>query len=290
MLKRIKQGDEVYIVASSSFIDNESQHNAGLEILKKWGLRIKQNDIIARRYSSYAGNDEIRFKEIQEAQNSKLVFFAKGGWGSARVLEKNPLWNDGWMVGFSDPCSLLLSKYAHGCSGSVHGPMISTLSSEPSWSIDRLKNLLFEGHVECIQGNPLKEGIAEGQIIVTNLTIASFLIGTNHLPDLTGKIIVFEDINEDIYKIDRMLTYFRVTKKLEGVAGIGFGNFFDSNENISKKELFRNLILDRLEGFNIPVVIDLPIGHTSGNACIPLGFNSVLNGNNGSLDVQSFIY
>ena len=289
MLKKLEKGDEVSIVASSSFVENKLDHNEGIEILKGWGLKINYDDAVSRKYNYFAGNDEIRFTEIEKAKNSKLVIFAKGGWGSARLLEKNPLWNDGWMIGFSDPCSLLLSKYSQGFIGSVHGPMISTLSKEPSWSIDRLKNLLFEGHVESINGNPLRNGIAKGKIIVSNLTIASFLIGTSHLPDLRGKIVIFEDINEDIYKIDRMLTYFRISKKLEGISGIGFGNFFNSIEDIDKKDLFKKLITDRFEGFDIPIVLDLPIGHLQGNACIPIGFDSILNGNNGTLEIKTIL-
>ena len=70
------------------------------------------------------------------------------------------------------------------------------------------------GYVEDIIGIPLRGGKAKGEIIVSNLTIATFLIGTNHFPDCKGKIIIFEDINEDIYKIDRMLTYLRMTKTI----------------------------------------------------------------------------
>ena len=289
MLKRLKKGDEIHIVAPSSFIDNPTLHNFGIDILREWGLNIKQNDVISRKFNYFAGNDQIRFAEIQEASQSKLIIFAKGGWGSSRLLERNLLWNNGWMLGFSDTCSLLLSKYSKGFSGSVHGPMLSTLYNEPSWSIERLKNLLFEGYVDSIKGNPIRGGIAEGEVIVSNLTIASFLIGTSHLPNLKGKIVIFEDINEDIYKIDRMLTYFRITKKLEGISGIGFGNFFNTSEDISKRRLFEELIIDRFEGFNIPIVLDLPIGHLPGNACIPLGFNSILNGNNGKFEIKSLV-
>ena len=289
MLKRLKKGDEIHIVAPSSFIDNPTLYNSGVKILREWGLNIKQNDVISRKFNYFAGNDQIRFAEIQEASQSKLVIFAKGGWGSSRLLERNLLWNDGWMLGFSDTCSLLLSKYSKGFTGSVHGPMLSTLSNEPSWSIERLKNLLFEGYVDSIKGNPLRRGIAEGEVIVSNLTIASFLIGTSHLPNLKGKIVIFEDINEDIYKIDRMLTYFRITKKLEGISGIGFGNFFNTSEDISKRRLFEELIIDRLDGFNIPIVLDLPIGHLPGNACIPIGFNAILNGNNGELEIRTLV-
>ena len=190
------------------------------------------------------------------------------------------------MLGFSDTCSLLLSKYSQGFCGSIHGPMVTSLSKEPEWSLNRLRNLLFEGYVDDIKGIPLKEGTAKGEIIASNLTIASFLIGTDHFPNLKGKIIIFEDINEDIYKIDRMLTYLRMTKNLSAIAGIGFGSFTDNVCNSEGKELIKKLIIDRLQEFNFPILFDLPIGHISGNACIPFGCEATLNGNEGILSIK----
>ena len=189
-------------------------------------------------------------------------------------------------MGFSDTCSLLLSKYSKGSFGSIHGPMISTLSKEPEWSLRRLRNLLFEGYIDDIKGLPLKKGIAKGEIVASNLTIASFLIGTDHFPNLKGKIIIFEDINEEIYKIDRMLTYLKMTNKLNGIVGIGFGSFSDELCAPEWKGLLKRLITERLQEFDIPILFDLPIGHLSGNACIPLGCEAILNGDDGSLSIH----
>ena len=285
MLKKLKKGDSIHILAPSSFIDKEEDFIKGINILKKWGLKIVHNDNLKKNYGYFAGDDQTRFEELEKAQNSKLIFFAKGGWGSARLLEKNPTWGNSLMIGFSDTCSLLLSKYSQGYFGSIHGPMITTLYKEPEWSLKRLRNLLFEGYVDDIKGISLKKGTAIGEIIVSNLTIASFLIGTNHFPELREKIIIFEDINEDIYKIDRLLTYLRMTKKLNGIAGIGFGSFSDDLCNPEWKELLKSLIIERLQEFDFPILFDLPIGHISGNACIPLGCEATLNGNNGTLSV-----
>ena len=286
MVFRLKKGDLIDILAPGSFIDEDENFQKGIEILKNWGLEINENNSLSKRFGYFAGDDLTRFKELEKAQNSKLIIFAKGGWGAARLLEKNPNWGNGLMIGFSDTCSLLLSKYSKGYFGSIHGPMITTLFKEPEWSLRRLKNLLFEGYVDDIRGLPLKKGIAKGEIIVSNLTIASFLIGTDHFPELKGKIIIFEDINEDIYKIDRMLTYLRMTKTISEIAGIGFGSFSNDSSDLEWKDLLKNCIIERLKEFNFPILFDLPIGHISGNACIPLGFKATLNGNDGILSID----
>ncbi len=286
-LNKLRKGDLIEIAAPSSFVEDTEAFLSGIEILKKWGLLINQNEILSRKFNSFAGNDQIRFKELKKVQKSKLIIFAKGGWGSGRLLDREIPWGKGWMMGFSDTSSLLLSKYSKGNLGSIHGPMITSLSREPSWSLERLRTFLFEGHIDDIKGNPLKKGIAHGEIIVSNLTIFTYLIGTTHLPNLIGKILVFEDINEDIYKIDRMLTYLKLSKKLDSISGLGFGNFFNGKEKENKNKHLEDLICERFNEFNIPIVFNLPIGHVSGNACIPIGFNASLNGNNGYLSVNS---
>ncbi len=284
--RKLKKGDVVEIVAPSSFVDNEKAFISGIEIIEKWGLIINQNQILTRKFNSFAGNDKTRLSELKKSQHSKLIIFAKGGWGSARLLEEKLRWGKGWMMGFSDTSALLLSKYSQGNLGSIHGPMITTLFSEPSWSIDRLRTFLFEGYVDDLKGKPLKKGVSFGEIIVSNLTIFTYLIGTSHLPDLRGKILIFEDTNEEIYKIDRMFTYLRLSKKLSNIVGLGFGNFFNKREENLDKVL-EKLIYDRFKDFDIPIVTNLPIGHLSGNACIPIGFKASLNGNNGTLSINS---
>tara|TARA_Y100001978_G_scaffold197752_2_gene209094 strand:- start:3438 stop:4307 length:870 start_codon:yes stop_codon:yes gene_type:complete len=285
MIKTLKKGDSAYLVAPSFPIENKREFYKGIEIIKNWGLKVHQNESIYKKHGYFAGDDNCRFFDIERAQKSELIICARGGWGASRVLEKNPNWGDGWMLGFSDACSLLLSKYSKGKLGSIHGPMISTLPNEPIWSVNRLKNLLFKGYVDDIKGFSLKKGVAFGEIIVTNLTIICFLIGTNHLPNMEGKILIFEDTNEELYKIDRMLTYLRMSKRIDKITGLAFGNFFNK-KNIKEQLLLEDLILERFKEFNIPIVSKLPIGHIQGNAAIPIGFKGCLNGNEGNLTID----
>ena len=73
MLNRLEKGDEVSVVASSSFIENKSAHDEGIEILKAWGLKITHDDAVSRKHNYFAGNDEIRFTEIE------IVFCVEAG-------------------------------------------------------------------------------------------------------------------------------------------------------------------------------------------------------------------
>ena len=285
MIYKLKEGNIVKVIAPSSYVEDEKEFFNGIEIIKNWGLNVKFNNLTNRKYGYFAGDDNTRFAEIEEAQDSDLIICAKGGWGASRIIEKSPKWIDRWLLGFSDNCSLLLSKYSKGSFGSIHGPTISTLSKEPNWSINRLRTFLFEGYLEDIVGRPLKKGIAKGEILISNLTIFCFLIGTNDMPNCEGKILIFEDVNEDIYKIDRMFTYIRMTQVLKNIVGIGFGNFFDPKRT-NQIELLENLIFDRFAEFNVPMISNLPVGHLTGNACLPYGYKGILNGNIGKLSIS----
>ena len=83
-----------------------------------------------------------------------------------------------------------------------------------------------------------------------------------------------------------MLTYLKMTNKLNGIVGIGFGSFSDELCTPEWKDLLKKLIKERLKGLDIPILFDLPIGHFPGNACIPLGCEAILNGNDGNLSIH----
>ena len=87
MFFRLKKGDLIDILAPGSFIDEEENFQKGIEILKNWGLEINENNSLSRKFGYFAGDDLTRFEELEKSQKSKLIIFAKGGWGSARLLE-----------------------------------------------------------------------------------------------------------------------------------------------------------------------------------------------------------
>ena len=84
-----------------------------------------------------------------------------------------------------------------------------------------------------------------------------------------------------------MLTYLRMTKTLSEIAGIGFGSFSNDSYDLEWNDLLKKCIIERLQEFDFPILFELPIGHISGNACIPLGYEATLNGDDGILSIDS---
>ncbi len=292
MTDPLKKGDLFHIVAASSPITNKEDLYSGIKVLQEWGLICECNhiDLVGRSWGYLAGKDDIRFNELHPNNYYPLLAFARGGWGSARLLERKQPWKEGWMIGFSDLTSLLLARLASGFEGGVHGPLITTLGSEPDWSKERLKAILFGNFVPDIFGEPWGGGISKGHLIVGNLTVLTHLIGTKYLPNLKKSILIIEDVGEAPYRIDRMLTHLRLAGVLQQLSGLGFGSFAycDIDEGVDKKMTFEllDIFKDRTKDLKIPIVSNLPIGHCSGNASLPLGRQAILNGDEGRLSLS----
>ena len=285
----LKHGDEVIIIAPSSMIRDENSLVRGIQILEEWGLNCRHQNLLRRSFGYLAGNDEIRYNELHPKESVPIIFCARGGWGSARLLEFPQHWKKGWFVGYSDISSLLLSRLSKGFDGGVHGPLLTSLCHEPRWSQERLRALLFGFPIPEIHGESWVKGIASGPLIVTNLTVGSHLLGSSHVPDLNGAILVLEDTNEQPYRIDRMLTHWRLTGLLGNLSGIAFGDFSKCKDLDQEKEEttfdIEEILKERCFDLGIPVIGRLPVGHCHGNAALPMGRTAIIDGNKGKLIV-----
>ena len=291
-------GDRVQLVAASSALQPEALERltAGISIVEGWGLEVAPHPQPLRSWGYYAGSDAERLSDLQA--QAPLLACLRGGWGSARLLEQTGSVGEQarphWLLGFSDVTSLLWAREAAGIPGGIHGPMLTTLAAEPLWSQERLKSLLFGSSLPPLQGSGWGGGLAEGHLLVGNLTVATHLLGTPHWPDLQGAILLLEDVGEAPYRIDRMLTHWRLSGVLQRLAGIDFGSFSDCEDDDAREESAANdrsrftleqVLRERTEGLGIPVVGQLPFGHDRGNAALPLGRRARLDGGSGTVEL-----
>ena len=287
----LQVGDSVTIAAPSSAVCDEASLHAGIAVLESWGLNVNTPTCLGRHWGYLAGRDSERSSDLSADAGSPLLACARGGWGAARLLEHGVPWKEGWFLGFSDVTALLCSRMASGFGGGIHGPLVTTLAGEPAWSQKRLHDLLFGHPVASLQGTSWAEGTGSGPLITVNLTVASHLLGSRHLPDLSGAILVIEDVGEAPYRLDRMLTHWRLIGALQNLAGLGFGRFSgcDDAENSDPAHTFslEQVLRERTQDLGCPVVADLPVGHgNGGNAALPLGVRAQLDGINATLTLQ----
>ena len=286
----LRRGDRVQLAAASSALQPDALERlqGGIAVLEAWGLQVDPHPEPLRQWGHLAGTDQQRLADLHSP--APLVACLRGGWGSARLLEQPELFREHglsqWLLGYSDVTSLLWSRQAAGIPGGIHGPMLTSLAGEPAWSQERLRRLLFGEPLPALAGTTWQSGVAEGPLLVGNLTVATHLLGTPHLPDLRGAVLVLEDVGEAPYRLDRMLTHWRLCGALQQLAGIGFGSFSgcdDADERNATAAGWRTVLQERTADLDIPVLADLPVGHEPGNAALTLGQRVRLDANRGEL-------
>jgi muramoyltetrapeptide carboxypeptidase len=222
---------------------------------------------------------------LGKIQNVCAILCARGGYGSARILE-DWVWSKNeskWLIGFSDITALLWSLSLIGISG-VHGPVLTTLAAEPDWSVQRLFDLVEGRSLSSLKGTGWGGGNATGILLPANFTVATHLLGTPLQPNFDGVILALEDVTEAPYRIDRLLTQWRLSGALSKVRGIALGRFSrcEPPANIPSLTL-EEVLRDRLSDLDIPIVSNLPFGHDGCNAALPVGILVQLDADQGIL-------
>ena len=285
-LTPLKPGSRIRAVNPGTWMDPDTDLEALLERCdaQHWHLDIPA--AVTRQWRYFSGTDQERVRDLTAAWNDPTVdavLTLGGGWGAARVLEagfrfpRRPKWS----LGFSDTSSLLLAQWAAGLPGAIHG---SSGGSDSQWQ--RTVDLLCGRPVAPLQGEPRRRGVGRGPLVVTNLTVATHLIGTPWLPSLKGAILVLEDVGEAPYRVDRMLTQWRSAGLLQHLAGVACGRFSWAKDDILPGDFTMEEILEeRLGDLGVPLVVDLPLGHGLPNMALPLGAEAQIDGSSGLLSL-----
>ena len=288
----LKPGDLLRVIAPSGRLREGSALDRGLEIWRNQGYRVEVSADLTAEWGYLAGTDTTRRQALAAAWDDpecRAILCVRGGYGGMRLLEDwqwNSTLRPKWLIGFSDITALLWSLAQHGLV-SIHGPLLTTLADEPKWSRDRLFQLVTGQPVPPLVGDSWVKGVARGALFPCNLTVATHLLGTPFQPDLTGVILAIEDVTEAPYRIDRLLTHWRLTGILSKVAGIAIGRFSqcDPPQGIPSFTV-EEVLRDRLTDLQIPIVANLPFGHDGCNAALSVGSISILDGNTGQLTIE----
>jgi muramoyltetrapeptide carboxypeptidase len=220
----------------------------------------------------FAGPDEMRLGALLACANSAadVVWFAKGGYGSNRIVAQAVEALGGrtarqqWL-GYSDCGYLLAAAYREGMARAVHGPMPVDIRRDGGEEAIRRALAWFAGSRTGLEGD-----IGERPTVAFNLITLAMLCGTRFLPDLTGHVVLVEEVAEHLYAIDRL--FFHVTEHLRGVAGIRLGRLSAVPENDrpfgAEPE---EIVADWCGRAGIPYLGRADIGHDAANKIVPFG-------------------
>jgi len=305
--ERLCSGDTVGIVAPSSPPQDPAAVDRAVEAVQRMGFVPKLAKNIRDRHGFLAGGDRERAADLMQMFEDKTVkgiICLRGGYGSARLL--NLL--DYEIIrrhakvfsGFSDITSLHCAFAKKVNMISIHAPMLNGgLQSEdvPEFTRASFLRTVMEakpaGSIVCgydkASISTVRCGVAEGRLIGGNLSVLCAAIGTPFEPSFKGKILFIEDVNEQPYRLDRMLTQLLNTGLLRHLAGVAVGVNKDCEDDGKDKviEEYRqspaDVMAERLHSLGVPVVMGLPFGHVAFNATIPVGARARLDADNGDL-------
>ncbi|MCL5030459.1 MAG: LD-carboxypeptidase [Bacteroidetes bacterium] len=296
---RLKSGDTIGLIAPGSFID-EGELKESIQNLELLGFKIVYTKNILARDGYLAGTDEQRASDVNEMFSRKDVngiVAARGGYGCTRILpmlDYNVIKNNPKiLVGYSDITALLYGIYKETGLVCFHGPVgISTFNK---FSLDYFKDVLIYPHDKLTFYNAhednnddlykpvtIRGGKAKGKLVGGNLSLVVSVIGTSYDIDTNGKIIFLEEVDEEPYRVDRMITQMIEAGKFDKPAGIALGVFSGcktkpSQSGVSNSFSVLEVLFDRLFPLNIPVVYGMSYGHITNKFTIPFGINAELD-------------
>jgi muramoyltetrapeptide carboxypeptidase len=284
----LKPGDLLRVIAPSGTLREMAAFEQGLQVWRQRGYRVERTPGFDHRWGYLAGTDDARRLQLETAlkdPDCRGILCARGGYGGARLLEQFtfPSLEPKWLIGFSDITSLLWAFAQEGISG-VHGPLLTTIATEPLWSKQRLFDLVEGRSLPPLSGTGWGQGQATGLLLPVNLTVATHLLGTLLQPDFSDVILAIEDVTEAPYRIDRMLTQWRLSGFFQQIRGVAVGRFSQCEPPANVPSFsIEEVLRDRLGDLGIPVVSELPFGHDGDNAALPVGVPVLLDSERGVL-------
>ncbi|NJR17940.1 MAG: LD-carboxypeptidase [Calothrix sp. CSU_2_0] len=280
---RLQASDTVGLVAPAGIIESKDIEDA-TKTFAELGLKVKLGEHILERYGYLAGTDIQRANDINTMfadKSVKAIIAMRGGWGCNRILSLLNYINirkyPKIILGYSDITSLLLAINARSRIVTFHGAVATSTWNQ--FTLNYLKPILFDGESVTMQNlntaegriEVINPGRAQGKIVGGNLSVLCSMVGSPYLPTWNRRILFVEDIGEDVYRIDRMLTQLKTAGILNQISGFIFGQCVNCKPGDEPTFSLNQVLKDHFKSLKIPVFYGSMIGHIKDKFTIPLG-------------------
>jgi muramoyltetrapeptide carboxypeptidase len=279
-------------IAAPAFPIDPKKLAAGEAMWRRAGFQVRRREDLLNVDGFLAGDDARRAKELSDLISDPqidLVVCARGGYGCHRIVSaldarrvraaRKPL------VGYSDITTLLL--WQRRCAGLVgfHGPMLGKGDQQAAEALAALVSLLSGASAgPVLRGRGCGGGHAEGRLVGGNLVTLVASLGTPWEIDTRGVILLFEEIGERPYRIDRLLQQLRAAGKLDAVAGVGVGSLSGCDDSRYPRPSAEEVVSALVAPLRIPFVVGLPFGHGALNLAWPFGVRGRIDGQLGTVE------
>jgi muramoyltetrapeptide carboxypeptidase len=304
--KRLSAGDTVGLVLPATAAFQADEISFARQQLEAIGFHVELGKHVYDKWGYFAGHDRDRADDINRMfadDNIAGIVCFTGGWGSPRVLPyldfdliaRKPK----VIIGYSDVTALINPIHQRTGVVTFHGP-VGESTFDP-YTLDNFRRVVMTAQPAVLLQPPSKKpnelvdrtnriiklapGKASGRLVGGNLTMVASLMGTPYEIDTTGAILFLEDIHEDLYRIDRMLTQLALGGMFDNVAGVIFGRCTDckySGPTFSLEEILR----DRFGSLRTPAISGLAFGHLESKLTMPIGVMATLDADAGTVSVD----
>ena len=232
------------------------------------------------RSGYFAGDDSTRLGDLMHAMRDPAIdgiWCLRGGYGAMRLLPDIDY--DAFarapkaVIGYSDITALHAALWTRCGVVTYHGPTArQPLSDYSRDSIARAVSRRGDPCGVAADARVIRRGTARGRLAGGNLAVLAALCGTRFFPDLAGAILVLEDINEAIYRVDRMIRQLLLAGALDAVTAIAFGHCTScSEESDDGARTLDDLLAETADILGIPCIAGIPVGHIPEQWTLPLG-------------------
>jgi muramoyltetrapeptide carboxypeptidase len=306
----LRPGDTVGLITPGAYVSDPDRLALAARTVKFFDLRMKLGRNVGKRLGYLGGTDQERLDDLHEMFRDpevKAVWAIRGGHGSTHLLDRIDYGlvrnNPKIFLGYSDITALHLGIQKHAGMVTFHGPIV--LADFSAYTQAAFRRALFSSAPLGPVTNPpetnslrpahplrtVRPGKARGRLSGGNLSLISRTLGTPYEIETSGRILLLEDVDEQPYAIDGMLTQLRLAGKLRTAAGIVFGECHDCRprefQPAFESTLSLGEILDEILGkLGIPVLSGLTIGHTGDQLTLPLGAVATLDAEKGELVIE----
>jgi len=306
--RAIKPGDTIGVTAPASPTGMWEIRNS-INFIKRLGCKIKIGKTVTEWETSdryFSADDQVRADEFMsfiKSDDIDAILCARGGYGVMRILnllDFNEIRNNPKaIIGFSDITALLNAVYQKSRLVSYHGPVaaldFNNLTERAFRKVlfnnekDKLPTDFKPIELKYPEAEVINSGICTGKLSGGNLSMISATLGTPYEIDTKDSIFFIEEVFEEPYKIDRMLTQLLLSGKFNECNGIIFGRF--TNLDIKKpfypgmQFTVRQILNQLVKPLNKPTIINYPIGHGEGIITLPIGVYSELNADSKILSI-----
>ncbi len=294
----LKPGDCLGVAAPAGPVRQPGLER-GLEHLTARGFEVVTGASLRRRTGYLAGTDAERLDDLNRFLRDpavRAIWFARGGYGSARIVEGADLrllkTDPKALIGYSDITVLHAAAWKAARLSTIHGPLVGELGDPEAYDAPSLWRALDGGELSLdrhlVGATVWRQGAGEGPLLGGCLAVLLSLLGTPYALKTDGCVLFLEDVNEPPYRIDRMLGQLRMAGAFAGLRGMIVARLVGGEAREPEDDApLPDILARHLEGTDYPVVFDFPAGHAPGKVTLPLGRRADLDTRAGRLSIAS---